>query len=214
METLSIIAVAAIICGSASLLCLLALHFVSPEFEMSWRMVSEYALGRHKWLLTLFFTLWCLSSVLVAYLLWNIVTTPWATVGVVLVFISGIGAQMGGLFDMNHKLHGLAGLLGIATLPFASLLTGYHLVGIKRWSNYQTVILLSSHAVWISLVFLVVSMILLIAGCKKAGVAMGPDSEPLQTLPAGVIGINGYANRILVVCYIGWLLVIALAYLA
>jgi hypothetical protein len=29
-----------------------------------------------------------------------------------------------------------------------------------------------------------------------------------------VIGINGYANRILVLCYIGWLVLIAYAYLA
>ena len=36
--------------GALSLVSLLALHFVSPEYHPSWRMISEYALGKHKWL--------------------------------------------------------------------------------------------------------------------------------------------------------------------
>jgi hypothetical protein len=42
---MEILAVLTIVSGSLSLLCLLALHFVSPEFQPSWRMISEYALG-------------------------------------------------------------------------------------------------------------------------------------------------------------------------
>lgn len=38
---------------------------------------------------------------------------------------------------------------------------------------------------------------------------MGPDIEPPDSVPAGVIAVSGYANRILVFCYILWLLVIA-----
>ena len=37
-----------IACAVISLLCLLILHFVSPEFDPGWRMISEYALGNHK----------------------------------------------------------------------------------------------------------------------------------------------------------------------
>ncbi len=39
--------------GILSLLCLQILHVVSPEFKPGWRMISEYALGKHKWLIEL-----------------------------------------------------------------------------------------------------------------------------------------------------------------
>jgi hypothetical protein len=55
--------------------------------------------------------------------------------------------------------------------------------------------------------------ILRLSGFKKAGVELGPNVEPPETLPAGVIGINGYANSILVFSYIFWLIVIAKTYL-
>ena len=105
-----------------SLLCLLILHFVSPEFAPGWRMVSEYALGDHKWLLTLFFVFWGCSSLFLTFLLWNTVTTKWAKFGVTLIFISFIGQEMGGLFDLKHTLHGFAFLLGVPSLPIAALL--------------------------------------------------------------------------------------------
>jgi hypothetical protein len=38
---------------------------------------------------------------------------------------------------------------------------------------------------------------------------VGPHAEPPQVLPDGVIGMNGYANRLLIVCYIAWPVLIA-----
>ena len=115
MENLSIIAITS---GIISLLSLVVLHIVSPQYQASWRMVSEYAYGRHKWLITLFFVLWGLSTILTSILLWNIVTSNWALFGVLLVFVSGIGAIMGGLFDVKHKLHGQ---FRISSLPVTNL---------------------------------------------------------------------------------------------
>ncbi|HEU0202629.1 MAG TPA: hypothetical protein VFR86_19630, partial [Burkholderiaceae bacterium] len=45
----------AIAAAAISAFCLIALHIVSPEFEVSWRMVSEYANGKYGWLLTAVF---------------------------------------------------------------------------------------------------------------------------------------------------------------
>ena len=199
---MEILAVLSIISGCLSLLCLLALHFVSPEFQPSWRMISEYALGKNKRLLTAFFFLWGACSILSAMLLWNIVGTMWATAGVVLLLISGIGAIMGGLFDVKHPRHGLAFLLGVPTLPLATLLIGYQLLSLEAWSSYQGVLLISAHAPWIALVFMAGSMALLFSGFKKAGYPMGPDAEVPEKLPDGVIPLAGYANRLLVLCYL------------
>ena len=63
------IAISVVAAAMLALLCLLALHFLSPEFGPSWRMISEYALGKHKWLITSFFLFWGASSILLAVLL-------------------------------------------------------------------------------------------------------------------------------------------------
>jgi hypothetical protein len=177
-------------------------------------MVSEYALGKHKNLLTAFFLFWSGASILGACLTWNIATSYWTKLGAVLVFLTGIGALMGGLFDVKHKLHGLAFFLGIPFLPIGALLISYNLIKNESWNNYQTPVLLSAHFIWISLVLMATSMILLFSGFKKEGIAFGPNIEPPKMLPRGVIGVNGYFNRFLILCYIGWLIVLAKTYLS
>ena len=206
MEVLSSIV---IVFSTLSLLSLLALHFISPEFKISWRMISEYALGKHKWLITSFFLFWGVASMILALALWSEVNCLWYKLGVILVFLSGVGALMGGLFDVKHKHHGLAFALGIPTLPIGALLICYHLISIEKWQPFKSSIFYSTHSIWISMVLMAVSMIVLMSGYKKTGLPMGPGIEPPKELPKGVIGVNGYFNRILVFCYIFWLIVIA-----
>lgn len=198
-----------IIFSVLSLLSLLVLHIVSPEFKPSWRMISEYALGKYKWLITAFFVFWAFATMILAFLLWSEVSSIWAKFGVMLVFISGVGALLGGIFDVKHKHHGLAFGLGIPTLPIGSLLICYHLIGIEKWQNDKTALLYATHSVWISLVLMAVSMVILMSGYKKTGLPLGPGIEPPKELPKEVIGVNGYFNRLLVICYILWLIVVS-----
>ena len=209
MNSLSIFANSTIAFGVISILCLLTLHFTSPEFKPNFRMVSEYALGKHKWLLTMFFLCWGLCSISSGFMLWNVVTTGWAKFGVVLLFVTGNGAIMGGLFDVQHKLHGLAFGIGLPFLPIGALLISYHLIQKTAWQNHSTLLLLSGHAIWISLILMAVAMVLLFSSLKANGIAFGPDAAPMSELPKGVIGINGWANRLLVLCYIAYPILIA-----
>jgi len=202
MRHISTFATGTIAFGVISLLCLVALHVVSTEFKPGFRMISEYALGKHKWLLTLSFLCWGLSSILSGCMLWNVVTTGWAKFGVVLLFVTGIGAIMGGLFDVQHKLHGLAFGIGVPFLPIGALLISYHLIKKSEWQANSFSLLVSSHSIWISLVLMAVSMFVLFSSLKATGVAYGPDAAPMSLLPKGVIGFNGWANRLLVLCYI------------
>lgn len=48
----------AIAAAAAALLLLASLHVLSPAFDPSWRMVSEYANGRHGWVLSLMVAAW------------------------------------------------------------------------------------------------------------------------------------------------------------
>lgn len=196
--------------GVVALICLAALHVVSPEFQPSWRMISEYALGRYKVLITSFFYCWGVSSIFLSVLLWNEATTGWGVLGVVLLFISAIGEIMGGLFNVKHKLHGLAFLLGVPAVPIAALLIGYNLIVQEGWNN---ILLIASHATWLSLVAMAMSMGVMMAGFKKAGIAMDQNTPPPEKVPEGVLAVAGYANRLLVLCYVGWLLVVSIAFL-
>ena len=210
---MSLIATVVITSGVLSLLSLLVLHFVSPEFKPGWRMVSEYALGKHKWLLTLFFIFWSINTITAAYLYFNNVSTKWAAFGSILIFMSGIGALMGGLFDIKHKLHGLSFVLGVPTFPIGALLIAYHLIDQNKWLAHKNELLVSAHSVWVSLVFMGFSMGLFFSGLKKAGVPFGPNQEPLTEIPKSVIAINGYANRLLILVYVMFNIIIAMLFL-
>ncbi|MFC6999756.1 DUF998 domain-containing protein [Rufibacter roseus] len=202
METTALFAYSTLALGILSILCLVSLHVVSREFKPSFRMVSEYALGNHKGLLTLFFLCWGFCSISAGMMLWPEVTRGWATVGVVLLFVTGVGAIMGGLFDVKHKLHGPAFGVGLPFMPIGALLLSYHLIQIPEWQEHSFALLFSAHAIWVSLVLMGVSMFLLFSSLKSAGIVFGPDAPPLAELPKGVIGVNGWANRLLVLCYL------------
>jgi hypothetical protein len=203
MNTPALLSISA---GTLSLLSLLALHVSSPEFKPSWRMVSEYALGKYSWLLSIFFYMWGASSILLALALMPVVSGFWANAGLALLFISGIGAICGGLFDVNHKRHGMAFLLGVPMLPVAALILTYHLVNQQLITSNSLIL---AHATWISLVLMALAMMLMFSGFRKAGVSWDKDSPPPTKVPEGVIALGGYANRLLVLCYVGWVIVVA-----
>ncbi len=204
---MSTLALLSLLAGLLSLVCLAALHITSPEFKPSWRMVSEYALGKYKWLLTAFFVLWGASSILLAVSLWSVADTIAAIIGNILLVVSGVGAICGGLFDLNDKRHGLAFLLGVPTLPAAALILSYSTISANSVS--RSTIILAAHATLMSLVIMAIAMMVMFAGFKKAGVEMKRDAPPLTHVPKGVIALGGYANRLLVVCYILWALLVA-----
>ena len=105
-----------------TLLLLVALHILSPGFAPSWRMVSEYANGAYGWVLSLMFIFWALSSWMLAVTIWSEVVTTAGKVGLYFLVASGVGEAMAAVFDINHNLHGLAGLIGIGSLPIAAML--------------------------------------------------------------------------------------------
>ncbi|MFZ4620580.1 MAG: hypothetical protein ACOYNS_08475 [Bacteroidota bacterium] len=187
--------------GSAALL--MALHAFSPEFDPTWRMISEYAYGNYGILLTLFFLLWGISEWCAVAALSQVVSGGWSKLALVLLFVSGIGAFMGGLFDVRHPLHGAAFGIGVPFIPISALILSYHLV--RRNSSLDRSIVWSAHTTWLSLIAMAVSMAMFITGLKAAG-AFHPEAPPqmLQMLPAGVPAVTGIPNRLLVLAYISW----------
>ncbi len=188
-------------CVLISLLALLLLHFVSREYQPSWRMISEYANGKHKWLITLFFLSWGFSSFFAAILAWSHASGFAAVLGLLLLILAGIGEVMGGLFDIKHKLHGLSFMMGVPALPIAAVLLSYNVESLENASTLKLV----SHFTWLSVVLMGISMAHMFAQFKKAGLALGPEAKAPEQLPAGVNLFSGYANRLLVLVYHVWI---------
>lgn len=179
---------------AVSAAALLLLHGLSSEFAPSWRMVSEYANGRFPWLLTVVFAGWAISSFALAAALWPLSASALGTIGLLFLLLAGIGQTMGGLFDINHRLHGPAAMLGIPSLSVAAVLVT---IALSRHPGIAAPPTWSAHLPWISFVVMLAAFALFFSSLKAAGVDMSNQSRPLAELPAGVSGYVGWANRLL-----------------
>src|SRR6266704_2425629 len=95
-------ALLAIVAAAAALLLLASLHILSSEFDPSWRMVSEYALGHSGWVLSLMFLAWGISTWALAVALWSQVKTRAGKIGLWFLVIAGIGEALASVFDITH----------------------------------------------------------------------------------------------------------------
>ncbi|MGL6182619.1 MAG: DUF998 domain-containing protein [Aestuariivirga sp.] len=187
---------------------LLALHWLSPELAPSWRMVSEYANGQHGAVLTVMFLAWALSAFALVIALWPLGAGWLGLIGLFFLILAGVGEAMGGLFDINHKLHGLAFGIGVPTFVIAAILLTFagRAAGltIPLWSGFLPLL---------SVVAMAAAMMMMFSGLKAAGITMTADSGPLAALPDGMVAWSGWANRLVFAAYYLWVLLAARAVL-
>lgn len=199
----------AIVATAVSAFALLALHVLSPQFHPSWRMVSEYANGNHRWVLTVVFLTWALGSFALAFALRPSVSGWVGAAGLVFLVLAGVGEAMGGLFDVNHRLHGAAFAIGVPALPIAAIM-----LTIAARRSGLDVLPWSAVLPILSVVVMAASMAMLFSSLKAAGITMSAGSQPLAALPDGVSAWNGWANRLLFATYYLWVILAAKAVLA
>ena len=189
-----------------TLFLLAALHLLSPEFDPSWRMVSEYANGGYGWVLSLMFISWAVSSWALAFTIWSQAKTTAGKVGLGFLIAAGVGEAMASVFDINHSLHGLSALIGIGSLPIAAMLLSVSLGRTQVWSVARKALLWTANLTWISVLMMVATFIILIVTFTQAG---GEMTSQVTELPAGVIALVGWANRVLIVVYAIWAMTVA-----
>ena len=203
---------AAAVCGMAaiavSLAALALLHVLSPEYAWSWRMVSEYANGRYAWLLTVVFLGWAAGSFALMTALWPLGATTLGKAALLFLFLAGVGQTMGAAFDINHKLHGPAAMIGIPSLCAAALLTT---IAMTRRSDIVPPPMWTAHLPWISFVLMLSAFVIFFSALTKAGVDMTAQTRPLSELPVGVNGYVGWANRLLFASTYLWVTLTAFA---
>jgi hypothetical protein len=193
---------------AVSLAALVLLHVLSPEYAWSWRMVSEYANGRHPWLLTVVFMSWAAGSFALAWALLPLSATALGKAALTFLVLAGIGQVMGGAFDINHKLHGPAAMIGIPSLCIAAVLVT---MAMARRSDIAAPPLWAAHLPWIAFALMLGAFALFLSALARAGVDLSGQAGPLTELPAGVSGYVGWANRLLFASSYLWVVLAALA---
>jgi hypothetical protein len=165
----------------ACVLLLAALHVLSPEFDPSFRVVSEYANGHYAWVLSLMFLAWAVSSWALAGAVWPQLPTGAGKLGLACLILAGLGEAMAAVFDIHHPLHDVAGALGVLGLPIAAMLISPALARLPGWSGAKTELLWTANLTWVILLAMIAALMVI----RK-------------------INLVGYPNRLLVVLYCVW----------
>ena len=192
-----------------TLLLLASLHFLSPDFDPSFRMVSEYALGHYGWVLSLMFLAWGISAWALAAAIRSQVKGRAGNVGWWLLVIVGVGEAMAAVFDVTHEVgHGIAGLVGVLGFPIAALLLTVNLGRAEPWRPSKKALLWLANLNWISIVLLIATLVLMTAQMTKANGGHLPQHAP-KRLPPGILGLDGWADRLIILTNCLWVIVAA-----
>ena len=198
----------AIAASGAAAALLISLHVLSPEFSPAWRMISEYANGQYGWVLSLMFIAYGLSILALAVAIRPYFNTRRQNFGLALLVLSGIGAASAAQFDLNQAvLHELAGVVGILCLPISAMLTRPKLAATAPSGRAKNLILLAANLTWLSVVLWIASFALMIVTFLLA--LGGLPATPPEELPAGVIAVVGWTNRLMVLSAWCWVSILA-----
>jgi hypothetical protein len=192
--------------GAATFALLLAaLHFIKPELDPSWHFISEYAIGEYGWIMVLAFLSLALAYASLLVAIRSQLRTIAGRIGLALLLLSALGLTIAAIFTTDPitvsenavttegTLHNLGGTLGLA-MPFAAVLIGWRLARNPAWSSARRPLL---WATGLALVAFLVSFVSLSVMVSRSGGEFGPDV------------LVGWPNRIEIVAYSVWLMVVA-----
>ena len=199
-------AYAAIVFAALFLVILILLHFLKPELAPSWRMISEYEIGRFGWMMRLAFFCWGASLLTLLISIWpsllflsGTLSRAWLILIVVTLFGAGI-FKTDPITDLTRSLantlHTIFGALTILTFPFAATVTIHSLLERTIWQSVQGWLIFGTVLVWIGLVAYFASIIISRRLDPSAG-RVGPKIY------------QGWPNRFMAVTYVIWLIIIA-----
>jgi hypothetical protein len=199
----------AIISTGAAIVLLIVLHVLSPEFSPAWRMVSEYAFGHYAWVLSLMFLTWGIGSWALVVAISGQVQTSAGKVGLCFLVIAGVGEVLASTFDITRPIgHGIAGLLGVIGFPIAALLLSVALGHNENWGTLRKALLWIANLSWISVALLAGTMAIMMMQLSQANGGHLPQHAP-KSLPPGVLALDGWADRLIVLSNCAWVLVVA-----
>jgi hypothetical protein len=188
-----------------ALVALAALHILKPEIRPSSTMISQYALGRHGWLMSLCFAAFAAASACLFVALLADVPTLLGRVGVAFLLTSAVGLGMAARFSMDPvstppermsfsgRMHGVSFLIGVPSQILAVLLLSLAL-GARHLPTAALLFGLTA-AIWLSLAVMITIMLM-----------VGPGKEPNPDGPERFLGVP---NRLFMVSFAAWLIAAA-----
>jgi hypothetical protein len=193
--------------GATFFLILLALlHFLKPEIDPSWQMISQYEIGAFGWVMRLAFLSLGFSYATLFTAIRPQVHTIGGGVGLALLFIGAVCTVMGGAFTMDPitvtkaqqtahgTLHGLSFMVAVPTFPIAATLLARALTQNPRWRSARRPLVWATILTWVAFVGLGVSMAVML-----------PRGHGTFTSDV----LIGWPNRLLIVAYAAWLMTAA-----
>ncbi len=191
--------------GTGLFLVLLALlHALRADLDPTWTVISEYALGKHGWVMTVAFLSLAAGCGGLIVGLWPRVKVL-GRIGLVLLAACGAGLALAAIFSMDPltataseatlsgKLHSLGAGLG-GNIPIAALLVTWSMSRDAAWSPHRTSLWLAAAVAWIGQIALVTSMAVMLP--RNEG-KLGPEV------------LIGWPNRLMMLGYCIWLLTVA-----
>ncbi len=186
------------------LVLLAALHFIKPELDPSWRVISEYAIGRYGWIMVLAFLSLAVSCVALFVAIRSQIRTIGGKIGLAFLLVAAAGLIIAAIFTTDPitasqdeltthgNLHALGAALGTG-FPIAATLIGVSLARNQAWSSARRSLLWAAVVAWIGFLVFALSM-----------AVMFPDDGTF-----GPDVLIGWPNRFMMVAYSAWLMVVA-----
>ncbi|GAA1977296.1 DUF998 domain-containing protein [Microbacterium pumilum] len=198
MTGADVAAITAIVAGMFCVVLIGILHFVEPEYDPSWRMISEYSLGSHGWLMRVGFIAMAVSPAAIGIALWPF-GGAW-TVGLAIVAAGAIGAAFVDADSIMTpraaatrvgRAHTVLGSVLLIGFPVAALMAGLGSADGLGWT-----LALASALPWATLLWFL----------RVSSSAHGQGGSPAVRV--------GWPDRACLVAYLAWVVLAAAAVLS
>jgi hypothetical protein len=193
-------AIRIILISATLFIILLAILIVlQPEIDPAWRFVSEHALGRYGWLMSIAFLAMAASCFTAALILWSQVRVG-GRIGIGFLLIGSVGLTLAGIFttdpittpleaqSLSSQLHGWGAVLADG-VPLGATLITLALLRNPSWHAARLWLIGALAIAWIVYAWLMLSM------------PMDGNFGPEVTV--------GWPSRLLLVSYCLWFIVTA-----
>jgi Protein of unknown function (DUF998) len=200
-------ALLSIVLAAVFLILLILLHFLKPELDPSWRMISEYEIGRFGWLMRAAFFCWGASLLALLIAIWPSLLYASGKIARIWFIVIGIALFGAGIFKTNpitdrtsnpvNTLHLLCGAIVMLSFPVAATLAVRSLLHDPGWSTHQGLLIFGLVLAWVGMVAYFATVIISRARDPRAGE------------PGGSIVYQGWPNRFLVLTYLTWIMLVA-----
>ena len=97
----TLLSIVALIFACLFILTLVVLHFLEPEFDPKWRMISEYEIGKYGYLMQGAFFSWGASVLFLLIVAWHFIGTAGGIIGCIwfiMIMLALVGA---GIYKTN-----------------------------------------------------------------------------------------------------------------